>query len=295
MGIETGFPGERRIVIPQQFLDLIQNDPLTGDLYIHSLGYIAHGRHHFVERPSGDDAYLFIYCVWGSGSIRIRQQTIPIKANQYIVLPKQIPLSYGAENDDPWSIYWIKFDGEKGKIFARNMEAPVTVPPSINMRIEQRIELFENLYGVLCGTLTLDRLNYANLAFAHLIASFRFLTLFETINEQPRHIEGIVNRVTHFMNENIDRKLTIDEISRYAGYNPSYLYRQFIRQTSMAPIEYFNHLKINKATVYLLKTSMTVSQIAAKLGFGSADHFSRTFKHLVGISPSEFRKQDFRL
>ena len=90
-------------------------------------------------------------------------------------------------------------------------------------------------------------------------------------------------------------KLTIDEISRYAGYNPSYLYRQFIRQTSMAPIEYFNHLKINKATVYLLKTSMTVSQIAAKLGFGSADHFSRTFKHLVGISPSEFRKQDFRL
>lgn len=163
------------------------------------------------------------------------------------------------------------------------------------MRIEQRIELFENLYGVLCGTMTLDRLNYANLAFAHLIASFRFLTLFETINEQPRHIEGIVNRVTHFMNENIDRKLTIDEISRYAGYNPSYLYRQFIRQTSMAPIEYFNHLKINKATVYLLKTSMTVSQIAAKLGFGSADHFSRTFKHLVGISPSEFRKQDFRL
>ena len=101
MGIETGFPGERRIVIPQQFLDLIQNDPLTGDLYIHSLGYIAHGRHHFVERPSGDDAYLFIYCVWGSGSICIRQQTIPIKANQYIVLPKQIPLSYGAENDNP--------------------------------------------------------------------------------------------------------------------------------------------------------------------------------------------------
>lgn len=295
MGIETGFPGERRIVIPQQFLDLIQNDPLTGDLYIRSLGYMAHARHHWVERPNGDDAYLFIYCVWGSGIIRIRQQTIPIKANQYVVLPKHTPLAYGADNDDPWSIYWIKFNGEKGKIFARNMDKPITVLPSIHIRIEQRIELFENLYAVLCGGLSLDRLNYANLAFAHFIASFQFLKLFGTVNEQPRHIEGTVNRVTHYMNENIDRKLTVREIAQFAGYNPSYLYRQFIRQTSMAPIDYFIHLKINKATVYLLKTSMTITQIAAKLGFSSADHFSRTFKRIVGISASEFRKQDFRL
>lgn len=295
MGIETGFPGERRIVIPQQFLDLIQNDPLTGDLYIRSLGYMAHARHHWVERPNGDDAYLFIYCVWGSGIIRIRQQTIPIKANQYIVLPKHTPLAYGADNDDPWSIYWIKFNGEKGKIFARNMDKPITVLPSIHIRIEQRIELFENLYAVLCGALSLDRLNYANLAFAHFIASFQFLKLFGSINEQPRHIEGIVNRVTHYMNENIDRRLTVHEIAQFAGYNPSYLYRQFIRQTSMAPIDYFIHLKINKATVYLLKTSMTITQIAAKLGFSSADHFSRTFKRIVSISASEFRKQDFRL
>lgn len=295
MGIETGFLGERRIVIPQQFLDLIQDDPLTGDLYIHSLGYLAHARHHQVERLNGDDAYVFLYCTWGSGFIRIREQTITIKANQYIVLPKQTPLAYGAENDDPWSIYWIKFNGEKGKIFARKMNTPITVMPSINIRIEQRVELFENLYAILCGKLTLDRLNYANLVFAHFIASFRFLNLFESINEQPSHIEGIVNRVTHYMNENIDRRLTIDEIASFAGYNPSYLYRQFVRQTSMAPIDYFTHLKINKATVYLLKTSMTIAQIAAKLGFSSADHFSRTFKRIVGISASEFRKQDFRL
>lgn len=295
MGIEAGFPGERIIVVPQPFLELMLDNPLTGDLYINSLGYVAHARRHRIDRPGGSDGYIFLYCIWGKGFVKIKERELTVQANQYIVLPKDTPLSYGAAEDDPWSIYWVKFDGEKGKIFARAMSEPTTAHLSIHSRIEQRIELFENLYAVLCGELSLEKLNYANIAFAHFIASFLFIDLFRTADEQPRHIEGMVNRATLFMQENLEQQLTLKQMARYAGYSESYFYRQFVRQTSLSPINYFIHLKINKAAVYLLKTTMTISQIAAKLGFGSADYFSRTFKRIVGISASDFRKQDFRL
>lgn len=295
MGIEAGFPGERIIIVPQPFLELMQDNPLTGDLYIRSLGHVAHTPLHRIDRPVGSDGFIFLYCVWGKGFVKIKERSLAVGANQYIVLPKDTPLSYGAEKDDPWSIYWVKFDGEKGKIFARGMSEPTTVLPSVYSRVEQRIELFENLYAVLCGELSLEKLNYANIALAHFIASFQFIDLFRNANEQPRYVEGMVNRVTLYMKENLERQLTLKEIAQYAGYSESYFYRQFVRQTSLSPINYFIHLKINKAAVYLLKTTMTVSQIAAKLGFGSADYFSRTFKRIVGISASDFRKQGFRL
>ncbi|WP_295959382.1 AraC family transcriptional regulator [uncultured Alistipes sp.] len=295
MHIEVGFPGERIVVIPQPFLDLIKDDPLTGDLYIQSLGQIAHARHHLIDRPGGCEAYTFIYCTWGAGYVAINGLKFALRANQYIVLPKGVPYSYGADENDPWSIYWVRFDGEKGKIYARIMSSPTTVLPSVYSRIEQRLDIFENAYAVLCGELSLERLNYANIAFAHFIASFLFVDLLQTSGDQPSHAEGMINRITHYMNENAERRLTLKDMARYAGYSESYFYRQFVRQTSMSPIDYFIRVKINKASIYLIKTSMTISQIAAKLGFGSADYFSRTFRRIVGISASEFRKQDFRL
>ena len=63
----------------------------------------------------------------------------------------------------------------------------------------------------------------------------------------------------------------------------------------MAPIDYFIRMKISKASVYLIKSPMTVAQIAGKLGFSTPDYFSRTFTRIVGISATEFRRQNFRL
>ena len=97
------------------------------------------------------------------------------------------------------------------------------------------------------------------------------------------------------MTDNVERKLTIKEIAGFAGMSESYCYRKFTAQMAMSPMDYFIRLKVNKAAILLLKTPMSVSQIAAKLGFGSPEYFSRTFKKILGISASDFRKQDFRL
>lgn len=293
--IESGFAGERVIVLPQPFLELMNDNPLTGDLYVHSLGYIAHAQFHHVERPKGSEEYIFIYCTWGRGKITVGNDSFALTANQYVVLPKGVKHYYAADDFDPWTIYWIRFTGSKASIFSKKMEIPTTVLPSVYSRIEQRIELFESIYSVLCGKMSIEKLNYANICFSHFMASFLYIDLFRESSETTKLAEGMINRVTHFMNENLENKLTLRDIATYAGYSESYFYRKFIAETGLAPIDYFIHMKINKASIYLIKTSMNVSQIASKLGFNSADYFSRTFTRIVGISATEFRKQNFRL
>ncbi|HVS95503.1 MAG TPA: helix-turn-helix transcriptional regulator, partial [Puia sp.] len=55
------------------------------------------------------------------------------------------------------------------------------------------------------------------------------------------------------------------------------------------PIEYFNHLKIQKACQYLLHTELRIKEIACKLGFEDPFYFSRMFHKLMGMSPNQYR------
>lgn len=296
--IEAGFPGERFVVLPQPFLDLMEDNPLTGDLYIHSLGHIAHARHHHVSRPEGSPQHVFLYCTWGRGEVEVDRRRFTLSANRFVVLPAGVPHVYRADDDDPWTLYWVLFGGEKASVYAAGMTEPRQVLPSVHSRIEQRTDLFETIYSVLCGGFSIEKLNYANIVLAHFLASFLYADLFRESVPVPaavKYADSMVSRVTHFMAENVESNLTLSQIASYAGYSESYFYRRFVKETGHAPIDYFIHLKINKASIFLIKTSLTVAQIAAKLGFNSPDYFSRTFRRIVGISASEFRKQNFRL
>ena len=166
---------------------------------------------------------------------------------------------------------------------------------SIHSQIDACMELFKSMYSMLCKGCSIEKLNFANIQLAHFLAKFLFSEHLDEPVRKSNFADGIVSRVTHFMNENIETTLTIKQLASYAGYSPSYFYRRFIKETGHAPIAYFIRMKINKATFYLIKSSMSIAQISTKLGFDSPYYFSRTFRRVVGISPSEFRKQNFKL
>lgn len=95
------------------------------------------------------------------------------------------------------------------------------------------------------------------------------------------------------MNENLDKKLTIPQMAAYAGYSPSYFYRKFLQETGYAPMDYFIRLKISSACMYLIKTDLKINQVAQLLGYTDAYYFTRIFTKIVGLSPTDFRKENF--
>lgn len=93
------------------------------------------------------------------------------------------------------------------------------------------------------------------------------------------------------MDENIERRLTLEDIAIYAGFSPSYLSAMLKKRTGYGPITYFNLMKIRKACVFLDTTAMKLNQISFKLGFQDPFYFSRLFTKIMGISPKAYRKQ----
>ncbi len=295
-GADKNFPGERFAVVPRPFIDLALDSPLTGDLCIHSLGHIAHAQYFHVSRERGCAEAVFIYCTSGLGEVSAGGERFTLGANQYVVLPAGLPHSYATSPSDPWTIYWIRFCGSKASAFAGKMYPPVEVLPSVYSRIEQRTDLFESIYSMLCGGLSIEKLDLANATLLYFLSSFLYVDLFsETASLRNDYAEGMVSRVTHYMNENLERNLTLGELASFAGFSVSYFHRRFVRETGHSPVDYFLRMKMNKAAVYLIKTNLSVAHIAAKLGFSNPDYFSRMFRKIVGITASGFRKENFRL
>jgi AraC family transcriptional regulator, arabinose operon regulatory protein len=293
--LNTGFSGERYIHIPLPLLDLMKDDPLSADLHIHSLGFFAHARYHYVIRNKGCQEYILIYCREGKGKITLNGREIKIEPNQLIVLPPNIPHRYEADHTNPWSIYWVHFMGAKAEIFSRKLYEPVFAAQTENSRIEVRLELFEEIFNTLRRGFNIDNLNFANIVFAHFLATFTHAEQFQQQKRSSEYSNNVISRVVHYMNENIENNLTIHDFASYCGYSPSYFYRKFMREMEIAPMNYFTNMKINKASILLVTTNMQVSQIAAKVGYKDSFHFSRVFSKTLGISPNQFRKEKFRL
>lgn len=97
-----------------------------------------------------------------------------------------------------------------------------------------------------------------------------------------------VEKVIQYMHQNINTRVTVAELSELVQLSASYLSRAFRDVTGYSVIEYFNKVKIDKAKEQLIEGDKKVKEVARALGFIDEFYFSRVFKKLEGISPSEF-------
>lgn len=97
-----------------------------------------------------------------------------------------------------------------------------------------------------------------------------------------------IEQLIEYMLQNISRKVTLEELSRIAGLSQYYLSRSFREITGYPVIAYFNKMKIDKAKELLVEGNKKVKEVAYELGYANEFYFSRIFKKIEGISPSEF-------
>ena len=98
----------------------------------------------------------------------------------------------------------------------------------------------------------------------------------------------IFNRIVNYMETNIDQPLPLSKICTDNLVSRSYLQKLFRDKTGGGVIEYFNRLKINAAKRMIRESSGNFTDIAFNLGYTSIHYFSRQFKHITGMTLSEY-------
>lgn len=290
MRIKDGFTGERSIVLPKLIIEMMEDDPLASILHITDIGYYPKALHHFRERNKPIDQFVFIYCIDGRGWYEIHGKRHDVTANQYFILPAGTPHTYASDEHNPWTIYWIHFKGPLAKYYAADALEPQTISPGITSKINQRIHLFETIYNTLDTSFSLESIRYAMSAFHHYLASLRYVKAYRDAGNS-RVNPDVIDLTIHFLNENIEKHLTLKEISDFSGFSPSHLSAMFKERTGHSVLNYFNLLKIRRACELLDNTKMKLNQISYKVGIADQFYFSRLFTKIMGVSPTVYRTQ----
>ena len=277
--IKEGFKGERFASLPDDILQEYSHNPLIRNLYIRKIGFFPHVKYHYVQKEKGCDYGMLIYCTGGKGWYKIEEKTYEIKENQYIIIPPNVPYSFGADDSDPWTIYWIHFKGALTEQFIPKSHAPKNILPGDYSRLQDRLDLFEEIYNSFSMGYTLENMIYSSMCLYQFLASFLYLDQYRSIN-LPTHKEYLLlsARAVHYMQENIHQNLSLEQI--------------FQKETGVSPINYFIRLKMQKACQYLEMTNRKINEVAASLGFEEPAYFTKMFTKMIGITPSQYRKRE---
>jgi len=104
-------------------------------------------------------------------------------------------------------------------------------------------------------------------------------------SESARKIEQSIA----YMREHLDQPLQVAKLAALANVSSSHFFALFKRRTGCAPMGYFKHLRMQHACQLLGATAVSVKEIAAALGYEDPFHFSRVFKLVNHVPPSQYR------
>lgn len=101
---------------------------------------------------------------------------------------------------------------------------------------------------------------------------------------------GLAEAVRRIIN-NLDRQVPVEELAAVAHISESTLHRQFRSRFGTTPAAFARALRLREASRALRDTPERIEQIAFRLGFADASHFSREFRKNIGEAPTEYRKR----
>lgn len=101
-------------------------------------------------------------------------------------------------------------------------------------------------------------------------------------------IAGVIS----YLDKNYEKELSLKKLAILAGMSLTNFRRDFKEKTEKSPIQYLLNLRIQKASEMLSSSSLSLADIALKVGFQSTNYFVRQFTRIKGTTPGAYRKQD---
>lgn len=274
-----------RFLTPAFMLEILYRHPLTRDCYPTAMGYYPSAAGHRVRRPRHDDN-LLLYCVDGRGKLEIEGSTSTVGPGDLVLLPQGLAHAYTADEERPWTLYWVHFQGVSTRIFLEYLgyrEGRPLVHTGVSPA----------LLGAFNTLLAVRKTGYSSSAFVNAANQLRHLfTQFamETRRQQAGDPTALdLDAIQAFMQDNIDQAIDLEDLAAVAHLSKFHFSKRYKSLTGYSPIKHFLHMKIEYACQLLDATEMSVKAIAAKLGYNDPLYFSRLFSRTMGMSPRDYR------
>lgn len=206
-------------------------------------------------------------------------------SGDFFMIPAGTKHSFYHINENYITKYWFHFDARAGD---ENIFHTVHIPYCINFsQTKKLIPIFKSIFKNASSDNASSQL-FLNAKILELLSIY-LDAAGTSAAVQSTEKPDIINRLLEYINENIDKNISVAELSEIAHFHPNYLVRFFKERMGVPPVKYINGVKLEKAKSMLENTHMPIKDIMRAVGFDDYSHFSKFFKTYSGYSPKAFR------
>lgn len=234
--------------------------------------------------PAVRDHYILHLVTGGKGCFTILGKTYTVSAGKFFFIPPDTLNYYEADAADPWQYTWI---GMKGDILAPFFERlGISAENPVGKFTAELYELAKNIFEDMSNDVTAS-LSAVGRCYLFLHCLERGLGITETAQKRPSEN---VERAMALIDKSLHKPLSVAALADKVGIDRSYLCSVFKRELGCSPQQYILNRKMDKAKYFLSSTAENVKYIALSLGYDDPFVFSRAFKKVTGMSPSDWRQ-----
>jgi AraC-like DNA-binding protein len=106
-----------------------------------------------------------------------------------------------------------------------------------------------------------------------------------------REGDGSIQLAMRYIRANAARPLTVEGVARHVGMSPSHFAHRFTEVARVSPMRFVKHVRLDAARELLLADRVRVGEVALRVGYESASHFTRDFKQTYGAAPAEYLRR----
>lgn len=233
--------------------------------------------------------YHLHFVLEGKGRLEIDGVLYHVQKENIFLIPKNIPMQYFADNEDPWEYIWVTFDGCFAETYLGyagiTAECPVVtsvIPTKVYIPLVEKI-------------LDTNKLTFAN-EIKRIGYLYEILSMLIEIQSVGKHEKNqydyssdtYVEYALSYIEYNYHH-IKVHDIASHIGINRSYLTAIFKKKLGVPPQQYLVDFRLKKAAEMLTNTTMSIQDIAEKIGYENPLTFSKMFKQFYGLSPKHYR------
>lgn len=133
---------------------------------------------------------------------------------------------------------------------------------------------------------------YWNLSVACMFIEFLTLCARNIVEDADNQNIKYVKQSMEYIVAHVRGELDVEELIKMSHLSKSRFYALFKKYTGTSPVRFHNSYRLTAAADYLIVYDMKINEVSKKLGFQDPLYFSRLFKKEIGVSPSEYIKQN---
>lgn len=238
----------------------------------------------------------------GSGTLYVNDETVELQAPCVTIVPPNAPhITCASESSGIARWKWIYVD-------------PIQLLPQLSPQLANELHQYQRvLSGESCRIckdehpeilqlilLIISELENRGEHFHTVVRELLYATFMLLLrNTRPSSEEkhyvnrplGCIAPTLSYIAENYMNDITIEDLSQMCHVSTSHFRRLFKQVIGWAPLEYLQIIRIDRACALLFNCNYSITEISLQVGYPSPSSFNRQFRHIYGISPSQWRQK----